>query len=195
VGQCADAPGRSRSSPNTLQREPLLFMRWVPMRRVLTLLSLVCLLALPAVAGTTGRVVKVLPFFIDLQGRHALSPSLYDRDAYQDFLRRHPEQCSSMQFAVLCKGRASGTNMLKLRLEMRGSAQGKEAFEKKLEVAPVTKHWNTITLTSDDFKKLGVLTAWRATLWDGDAMVSKKESFLWTTPGFQPFLPPPSVTP
>jgi hypothetical protein len=166
------------------------------MRRVMTLLSLVCLLALPAAAGTTGRVVKVLPFFLDLQGRHALSPSLYDRDAYQDLLRRHPEQCSTMQFAVLCKGRPSGTNVLTLRVEMRGEAQGKEAFEKTLELAPVTKHWNTLTLSTNDYQKLGVLTAWRASLWDGNVMVSKMESFLWTTPGYQPGgVPPPSVTP
>jgi len=35
--------------------------------------------------AVTGQVVKVLPFLMDQQGRIAVSPSLFDRDAYQAF--------------------------------------------------------------------------------------------------------------
>ena len=40
--------------------------------------------------AAAGRVIKVLPLFLDLKGHDALSPSLYDRDAYQVYLRQHP---------------------------------------------------------------------------------------------------------
>ena len=40
-----------------------------------------------AAEAATGRVLKVLPFYLDAQGRDALSPSLFDRDAYQAQLR------------------------------------------------------------------------------------------------------------
>ena len=36
-----------------------------------------------AATAQTGRVVKVLPLYLDLKGRDAISPSLFDRDAYQ----------------------------------------------------------------------------------------------------------------
>ena len=72
------------------------------MRRLLIACLSIFLLAptVPAGAGT-GRVVKVLPHFLDLKGRHALSPSLYDRDAYQAQLRQHPEQRSGIRYDVL----------------------------------------------------------------------------------------------
>ena len=53
--------------------------------------------------GATGRVIKVLPHFLDLQGRAALSPSLYDRDAYQAVLRDHPEKRSGLRFDMQWK--------------------------------------------------------------------------------------------
>ncbi len=45
-------------------------------RSLLPLLSLALLLGAAPVFGATGRVLKVLPHFLDLKGRHALSPSL-----------------------------------------------------------------------------------------------------------------------
>src|SRR5438445_2693263 len=78
--------------------------------------------ALPASAAT-GRLMKVLPHFLDVDGRHTVSPSLYDRDAYQAFLRNHPEQRSGVRFDVQWK--AHGTaGPLKLRVELRGMAKG-----------------------------------------------------------------------
>jgi len=42
--------------------------------------------------AASGRVVKVLPLLLDLKGRDAVSPSLYDRDAYQVYLRQHTNE-------------------------------------------------------------------------------------------------------
>src|SRR5207249_4815919 len=67
------------------------------MRRLLAwLLMVLCLLTCGVGQAAAGRVVKVLPQFLDLKGRNTLSPSLYERDAYQAVLRRHPEQRSGM---------------------------------------------------------------------------------------------------
>ena len=51
----------------------------------------------------TGIVVKVLPLFLDLKGHDALSPSLFDRDAYQAFLRQNTNDISAIRFDVLWK--------------------------------------------------------------------------------------------
>ena len=51
--------------------------------------SLGLVAAAHAADAVTGKIVKVLPFFLDQQGRDAVSPSLFDRDAYQAFLREH----------------------------------------------------------------------------------------------------------
>ena len=87
------------------------------MRRlfIFVLVALTCAVTLPAVAAT-GRVIKVLPHFLDLKGRHSLSPSLYDRDAYQAQLRQHPEQRSALRFDVHWKAK-SVNGKLKLPAE------------------------------------------------------------------------------
>src|SRR5438105_693254 len=95
------------------------------MRRSVVCLVLFCMafVAMPS-RGATGRVIKVLPHFIDLKGRNSLSPSLYDRDAYQAHLRQHPDQRSTMRFEVQWKSRSPVWEALKLRVELRGIAQG-----------------------------------------------------------------------
>jgi hypothetical protein len=50
------------------------------MRRLIICFTFALLLAAPLAApAATGKVVKVLPHFLDLKGRHSLTPSLYDR--------------------------------------------------------------------------------------------------------------------
>src|SRR4051812_18130916 len=93
-------------------------MRWS------VVLILWCL-ALGSVAeAAEGRVIKVLPQFLDLQGHSTLAPSLYDRDAYQKFLSTHPAKRSGLRFAVQWKTKGPEPAQLKLRLELRGVAQG-----------------------------------------------------------------------
>ncbi len=150
----------------------------VCVRSIAALLALGCL-ALPAEAAS-AKVLKVLPHYLDLAGHHTLSPSLYDRDAYQAQLRKHPEQRSGLRLDVQWK--ASDKKPLTLRLELRGVKEGQPT--KTVLEQTVTKHgwfsnWTSLPLTGEACKKFGELTAWRATLWDGDQLVAEQKSFLW----------------
>jgi hypothetical protein len=156
------------------------------MRRSFAATAIIFLLAatLSAVAAT-GRVVKVLPHYLDLKGRHSLSPSLYDRDAYQAQLRQHPEQRSGLRFDVLWRGRAPGGTPLTLRAELRGTAKGNLPTQTTIETevkvgkSGSTSRWAKLTLAGEDYKEFGDVTAWRVTLWNGDQLVAEQKSFLW----------------
>lgn len=153
------------------------------MRRCFTQLFLLffAMIALPSLAAT-GRVLKVLPHFLDQQGRHSLSPSLYDRDAYQAQLRAHPEQRSAIRFDVNWRARAVPGTKVKIRVELRGTAKGNLPSQTTLEAelpASATSKWASLTLGGEDYKKFGEVTAWRTTLWDGEQLVGEQKSFLW----------------
>lgn len=149
--------------------------------------NLVLLLALLLATGlsataTTGKVMKVLPHFLDLKGRHALSPSLYERDAYQSQLRQHPEQRSGVRFDVHWRARTKTATTLKLKVEIRGIAQGSLPSEKVLAQDVRTgagSRWTAFTLAGEDYKAIGEVTAWRVSLWEGDELVAEQKSFLW----------------
>jgi hypothetical protein len=151
-------------------------------RRVFHLVILLLLgLALSATAAT-GRVMKVLPHFLDLEGRTSLSPSLYDRDAYQARLRLHPEQRSGMRFDIFWRGRSQLPETARLRVELRGTAKGNLPGELILETEVVmtgTSHWTALTLTGEKYRNFGEVTAWRVTLWNGDELLGEQKSFLW----------------
>ena len=140
------------------------------------------MLAMPALAAT-GRVIKVLPTLLDLQGKHALSPSLYERDAYQAHLRKHPEKCSGMRFDVEWKTRGGVFEPIKLRVELRGVAKGDLPGATTLETAVKPggwfNHWTCLKLTGEEYRRIGDVTAWRVTLWEGNQMLSEQKSFLW----------------
>jgi hypothetical protein len=133
-------------------------------------------------AAKTGRVVKVLPLFLDLQGHDAVSPSLYDRDAYQSYLRQHTNEVSAIRFDVLWKTSNLSGAKLKLRAELRGvgehSLPRQTVLEK--EVAPgFFRSWTSLKLEGDELKNFGSLVAWRVTLWNGDQLLGEQKSFLW----------------
>ena len=78
--------------------------------------------------------------------------------------------------------RTSASTSIKLKLEMRGIAKGKLPSEKVLEKevkSGVGGRWTTIKLSSDDYKSLGEVTAWRVSLWEGDQLIGEQKSFLW----------------
>lgn len=143
------------------------------------------LLSTLGAAAASARIIKVLPHFLDQEGRHALSPSLYDRDAYQAKLREHPELRSGMRFDVQWRARIGRPATLKLRLELRGSARGDLPTQTTLETtvrvgrAGVGGGWARLQLTGEEYRKFGDLTAWRATLWDGETLLAEQKSFLW----------------
>jgi len=147
-------------------------------------ISLLLLLPLLAYADgpEKGRLVKMLPFLLDLKGQDAKTPSLYDRDAYQAYLRQHPAEISGMRFDFLWQvANPTGTNY-QLRIELRGIGADAKPTQKILELQappPLFRRWNTVRLDGADYKKLGTLVAWRATLWRGDQLMSEQKSFLW----------------
>jgi hypothetical protein len=145
---------------------------------------MVCGFALiPVVHGAEGKVYKVLPQFLDKEGRHALTPSLYDRDAYQAYLRKHPAEISGLRFTVQWKTRGPRWEPLKLKVEMRGVSDGNVPKEAAVEM-PVREHgwfshWESVKVDKTQYQELGEVTAWRVTLWEGDQLLSEQKSFLW----------------
>ena len=151
-------------------------------RRLIWLWLLVWLgLGAPAQAAT-GRVLKVLPEYLDTKGRNALAPSLYERDAYQVVLRNHPDRRSAVRLYIEWKAKGQ-PGQLKLRAELRGSAVGEVpkplVLEQMVQPGGWFGHWTPLTVTGDAYVKLGQVTAWRVTLWDGDQLLSEQRSFLW----------------
>ena len=148
------------------------------LRNILLLLAL--MLAIAAAHAAPAKVLKVLPHFLDEQGRMALNPSLFARDAYQDHLRQHPEKRTGLRFDV--NWRNHSPEGLKLRLEIRG-ARGATPTSTTLEETVGRSgwfsRWTTIHFAGDAWKQFGELTAWRATLWSGDKQVAEQKSFLW----------------
>ena len=151
------------------------------MRRVqFALLCLICLFGVSAEAAS--RIVKVLPHYIDAKGRHALSPSLFERDAYQAYLREHPLERKALRFNVQWKSSLAKSKPLKIRVEARG-AKGNSIHTVTLESDATRNGWITswtpLSLAGQQYVDFGDLVAWRATLWDGDQMIAEQKSFIW----------------
>lgn len=153
------------------------------MRGLISGLMVCIALAMAAPAhAATGRVIKVLPHLLDLQGRHTLDPSLYERDAYQAFLRQHTNQISGIRFDIHYKVQGPAMDNLRLRVELRGTASGTLPSKAVLEAAvkPARfSHWISLPLTGAEYERFGEVTAWRVTLWDGEELLSDYKSFLW----------------
>jgi hypothetical protein len=150
------------------------------MRLMLIALLILGSYACLAADAVSGRVMKVLPFLMDTNGLVAKSPSLFDRDAYQAYLLAHTNDVSGMRFDVQWK--ADKSPDLKVRVELRGVGATNMPTFKTLEttVKPGRfSKWTEFTLTGDDFRNVGNVVAWRATLWNGDAQIGEQQSFLW----------------
>lgn len=154
------------------------------MRRVAVIFALLGILLYPIAAlASEGKVCKVLPQFLDQQGRQSLAPSLYERDAYQAYLRKHPEERSTLQLVVHWKAKGVDWSKLKLRAELRGLVNN--SLQTNVMEVPVKKtgwfgNWSKMVMAAGDFQKFGELSSWRVTLWEGDHLLSGQESFLWS---------------
>lgn len=151
-----------------------------PIQILLVILGLIA--AAPLASAQSGKVLKVLPEYMDLKGQTSLSPSLYERDAYQALLRRDPKRCSGLAFYVNWKARHVDPAKLKLRVEMRGvlgDVIERKTLEETLPKPGFFSKWAVFKVTGSDFKEIGSLVAWRATLWQGDQQLSEQKSFLW----------------
>lgn len=128
-----------------------------------------------------ARIVKVLPHLLDAQGRNALSPSLFERDAYQAHLRDHPELITALRFDVQMKN-LPRNRPLRLQLEVRGSKMAVREvrrFETEVRRRGLFSPWGKISLDKRTTEEVGSIVAWRASLWDGDRTIAFQESFLW----------------
>ena len=141
---------------------------------------LVLLGAALGASAATGKVIKVLPHLLDQQGRHSISPSLYDRDAYQDHLRKHPELRSGLRFDIQWK--ASRSAALKLKVEARAMKNDRpqtKVWEVPVPKASAFSRWTSVPITGQEYRELGEISAWRVTLWDGESLLGEQSSFLW----------------
>jgi hypothetical protein len=155
------------------------------MRLLLTSVCIAGVLAAnsPALAAS-GSLLKVLPEFLDLKGRNSLTPSLYERDVYQATLREHPEQRSGIRYYIEWRLKRPAWEPLLARVELRGIAEGKVSRQLVLERSVpnpggIFSHWTDITLTGDQYRAFGTVTAWRVTLWEGQKLIGQEQSFLW----------------
>src|SRR5436305_1062364 len=107
-------------------------MRWI--------LLLLILLPAPVAIAAEGKVIKVLPLYLDQKGRDSLLPSLYERDAYQAVLRIHPDQRKALRFAVQCKAHKVDWTKTRIVVETRG-VEGNTFITKKTERSLPKKTW------------------------------------------------------
>ncbi|MDP7049727.1 MAG: hypothetical protein QF721_09765 [Verrucomicrobiota bacterium] len=150
------------------------------MKRILQIATTLSLFGALSTADAVrpGRISKVLPHWLDLQGRHTLSPSLLERDAYQAQLRADRSLCSGIRFDV--KWSKNNRGNVKLQVELRVTGQTK-AIQLEQPIQPTRRSgWNAITLDGDAFNAIGEIIAWRVLLLDGDTVLAEQRSFLWT---------------
>lgn len=88
-----------------------------------------------------------------------------------------------MRFAIQWKTHGGVYSPLKLRVEIRGSVKDglptRTVLETEVKPGGWFSHWTSLPLTGDAWVKSGEVTAWRATLWEGDQLLSEQKSFLW----------------
>lgn len=149
-------------------------MRWI--------IAALLLAIAPATFAGHGRVIKVLPLYLDSKGRESLHPSLYERDAYQAILRAHADQRSGLRFAVQWKARGVDWSRTRLVIETRGVKENtivSRSVDYPLHKGGLFSKWADINISGKSFEAMGELAAWRVTLWEGDHKLGEQKSFLW----------------
>lgn len=128
-------------------------------------------------------MLKVLPHYLDAKGLHTLSPSLFERDAYQSHLKDHPDKVSTMRFDVHLRLQDSDFEDVQVRVEARfGKGDSIETIK---ATAPLKKPkwgkrvWTSLTLDRETYDAGARMIAWRVTLRRGDEILDTHTSFLW----------------
>lgn len=150
------------------------------MSRVIIIIhfAIMNLLMMP-LTEASPKIVKAFQHLIDAAGRHTLSPSLLDRDAYQAHLRSHPEKVKALCFDIQVKLKNKEPHTLKLELR-HGRGGNVESLIREISITKKGhSQWNRITIDEDDFASLGEIIAWKITLFKDDITLSSQESFLW----------------
>ncbi len=147
-----------------------------------TLFCLVILGFCDRVEAAPPRIIKVLQHLLDQEGRNALYPSLYERDAYQAFLRKNPAKCSALRFDVQWKAPHTKSSQFVLRLEVR-AVKTYVTQPLVIEQPVVPKgwfsHWSAIKIDEAKYREMGEIVAWRVSLLKDGRQVAEQKSFLW----------------
>ena len=150
--------------------------------RLLVFLFVVCL-GLGSAAESDAKAIQVFRFLVDAAGRHALSPSLLDRDAYQAHLLEYPEEVGGLRFVIQWKRRGETPANPSIRVEVRhgnGNTMGEFSKSAPVKVRKTRRsQWHQITISGKEYARLGKVIAWRVSLWDGETRLAQEESFLW----------------
>lgn len=151
--------------------------------RLLVFIFAVCFGLGSAAESSRVKAIKVFQFLVDAEGRHALSPSLLDRDAYQAHLRKHPAKVSGLRFVIQWKRQSGAVTRPSIRLEVRhgnGNTIGELSKTALLKVRKARRsQWHRITISGEEYARLGKVIAWRVSFWDEETMLAQEESFLW----------------
>jgi len=151
-------------------------MRWVTPCCIGLLLVLVA----AGCKTQSANIAKVLPHYLDQEGRHTQAASLFERDAYQAHLRANPDEVGGLRFDVHWSSTVYYLSGMRLKLELRGSRNPEVmTFEQEVEKRPWYQRWTSIELAREDVDRLGEVVAWRVSLWDGDKELAERQSFLW----------------
>ena len=148
--------------------------------RTFMMVGILCVCA-GSVRAASARIIKMLPHYLDQQGRHTVDPSLFERDAYQQELKLNPERVSGMRFDVQWNGKGLANQLIKVRLEVRGNKtppRTVETFEQEVKARRLSQ-WSSLRVSGEDFKRTGKIVAWRVSLWQGETMLAEQKSFLW----------------
>ncbi len=144
----------------------------------------IAILFLAIMSGCVGvskeGIVKVLPHYLDEEGRHSDGPSLLHRDIYQKKLREEPSLINALRFDIKWRGGGLEAETAKLRVEVRSSKAGvpQQVFEQKIK--PVgSANWTGVLVSAEEYRKIGKMESWRATLLVGDKVLAEQKSFLW----------------
>lgn len=144
-----------------------------------------CLL-LAALSGAClaaeGRIYKVLPSLLDTEQRQSLAPSLFERDAYQAYLRKHPAKIGGRRFDVHWSVHGPGGDALTLRLELRTANRAPAeplVFDTPIDATRHRRGWVQVRMDATAFKEAGEVTSWRARLMAGEKVIAEQASFLW----------------
>lgn len=134
----------------------------------------------------SARIHKVLPHLLDQDGQASLHPSLFERDAYQAKLRQQRELVGGLRFDILWSG--PPVTGLELKLELRGSARtnapagdrsGHLTVIRPLTIPTGATRWTRVTLAEEEFRQVGEVAAWRASVVRGTETMASTQSFLW----------------
>lgn len=138
-------------------------------------------LAVCSAPAADNQILKVLPQFLDSTGRRALSPSLFERDAYQAELRKHPDRISALQFNIHWKSAHPLGSHPVLRIEVRTSLhQGPDVLVLESPLPEKrSRGWTLLTLDAAAYRNAGDIQAWRATVSEGNRVLAESKSFLW----------------